>query len=134
MEIKFLQFQVRGDDRGSLVALEEDVNIPFEIKRVYYMYDTLNNVRRGLHAHKNLKQVIIAMSGSCRILLDDGRGKCDIRLDSQESGLYLDSLIWREIYDFSSDCILMVLADSLYDEDDYIRDYSVFLKYIKGDM
>ncbi|KGA24620.1 dTDP-6-deoxy-3,4-keto-hexulose isomerase [Pectobacterium brasiliense] len=126
MQIRLIQLQTHGDDRGALVALEQDKNIPFEIKRVYYLFKTKEGVRRGLHAHKALKQVAIAVRGSCRFLLDDGAEKVDILLDNPAQGLLIDSCIWREMYDFSDDCVLMVLADQPYDESDYIREYSVF--------
>ena len=127
MNIQFLQLQTHGDDRGSLIALEEGKNIPFSVKRVYYMFDTREDVRRGFHAHRTLKQVAVAVRGSCRFMLDDGREKIDIRLDHPHQGLLIESFIWREIYDFSEDCVLMVLADQLYTESDYVRDYASFL-------
>ncbi|OSL18630.1 bifunctional acetyl transferase/isomerase [Escherichia coli B175] len=130
MEIKIIPLQAHGDDRGSLIALEEENNIPFEIKRVYYMFNTKSNVRRGLHAHRKLKQVAIAVRGSCRFVLDDGKERVEILLDNPGQGLLIDSCIWREMYDFSEDCVLMVLADSHYDENDYIRDYETFYKLV----
>jgi len=131
MKIQFLQLQTHGDDRGSLIALEEGKNIPFAVKRVYYMFDTGEGVRRGFHAHKSLKQVAIAVRGSCRFMLDDGREKIDIRLDHPQQGLLIESFIWREMYDFSPDCVLMVLADSLYDEADYVRNYETFQQMVQ---
>ncbi|QUM77889.1 WxcM-like domain-containing protein [Moritella sp. 24] len=130
MDIKFIQFQSHGDDRGSLVSLEDHKNIPFTIQRVYYMFDTKENVRRGFHAHKELKQLAIVLKGSCRFLLDDGKEKIELLLDNPEQGLYIESFMWREMYDFSDDCVLMVLADSFYDESDYIRDYNEFTKMV----
>lgn len=127
MQIRLIQLQTHGDERGALVALEQDKNIPFEIKRVYYLFKTKAGVRRGFHAHKALKQVAIAVRGSCRFLLDDGTEKVDLLLDNPAQGLLIDSCIWREMYDFSDDCVLMVLADQPYDESDYIRDYDEFL-------
>jgi dTDP-4-dehydrorhamnose 3,5-epimerase-like enzyme len=131
MDIKFLQLQAHGDVRGSLVALEQENNIPFEIKRVYYMFKTLEDVRRGCHAHRQLKQVAIAVRGSCRFLLDNGKERIELLLDNPAQGLLIDSVIWREMYDFSEDCVLLVLADQLYDETDYIRSYSDFLEIAK---
>ena len=128
MKINLIPLQKHGDDRGSLVALDEQNNIPFSIKRVYYIFDTKEGVRRGFHAHKKLKQVAIAVKGSCRFLLDDGTERIEVVLDNPAQGLLIDSCIWREMYDFSSDCVLMVLADCHYDENDYIRDYDDFLK------
>lgn len=132
MDIKLIPLQAHGDERGSLIALEEENNIPFEIKRVYYMFNTIEGVRRGLHAHRKLKQIAIAVRGSCRFVLDDGRERVEILLDNPCQGLLIDSCIWREMYDFSKDCVLMVLADSHYDENDYIRKYEEFLEAIRN--
>lgn len=134
MQIKLIPLQPHGDDRGSLVALEEGKNIPFEIKRVYYMFKTKENVRRGLHAHRKLKQVAIAVRGSCRFLLDDGEERIELLLDNPAQGLIIESFMWREMYDFSEDCVLMVLADDYYDENDYIRSYDEFVKVVKKNV
>lgn len=133
MEYKIIQFQKHGDERGQLVALENDKEIPFEIKRVYYMFDTLPGVRRGFHAHKTLKQILICTSGSCKIHLDDGYSTAEVTLDKPYEGLLIDSKLWREMYDFSPDAVLMVLASQMYDESDYIRNYDEFIKFVKGD-
>lgn len=130
MEIKMFNFQEHGDERGTLVALEEMKNIPFKIKRVYYMYDTKLGVRRGYHAHKHLKQVLICVKGSCKILLDNGHEKSELVLDTPNKGLFIESAVWREMFDFSEDAVLMVLASELYDESDYIRNYEEFIQYI----
>lgn len=132
MKIKFIQLQKHGDDRGALIALEDERNVPFAIRRVYYLFGTKPGVRRGLHAHKNLKQLVIVVRGSCRFLLDDGHEKIEVLLDNPAQGLVVESLIWREMYDFSDDCVLMVLADAHYDESDYIRDYAEFTELCKG--
>ncbi|QQG27319.1 WxcM-like domain-containing protein [Pectobacterium carotovorum] len=131
MQIKIIQLQTHGDDRGSLIALEQDQNIPFEIKRVYYLFSTKKNVRRGFHAHKELKQVAVAVRGSCRFLLDDGNEKIELLLDNPAQGLLIESFVWREMYDFSEDCVLLVLADRFYDESDYIRNYDEFIDLAK---
>lgn len=128
MQIKLIPLQVHGDERGSLIALEQDKNIPFEVKRIYYLFNTKEGVRRGFHAHKELTQLVIAVRGSCRFLLDNGSEKINLLLDNPAQGLLIDSCIWREMYDFSEDCVLLVLADELYDENDYIRDYDNFIK------
>lgn len=133
MDIKLIPLQTHGDQRGSLVALEEGKNIPFPVKRVYYMFKTGSDVRRGFHAHKALKQVAIAVRGSCRFVLDDGRERVELLLDNPAQGLLIESCMWREMYDFSEDCVLMVLADQLYDESDYIRDYENFLLWSNGE-
>jgi dTDP-4-dehydrorhamnose 3,5-epimerase-like enzyme len=125
--IQTLQFTSLGDRRGQLVSLEGSKNIPFNIKRVYYMFDTLVGTRRGHHAHLKLEQILVCTSGSCCILLDDGKQKQTFRLNNPHLGLYVHNLLWREIYDFSSNCVLMVLASEHYDETDYIRDYDQFL-------
>ena len=132
MNIKIIDFTVMGDDRGSLIALEENHNVPFDVKRVYYIFDTQKDVRRGYHAHKDLKQLAICLRGSCKFLLDDGVKKQNITLDSPQYGLLIEGLVWREMYDFSEDCVLVVLADNYYDEADYIRDYDTFLKELKN--
>jgi dTDP-4-dehydrorhamnose 3,5-epimerase-like enzyme len=133
MDIKLIQLQSHGDDRGSLVALEEKKNIPFAIKRVYYLFDTKKNVRRGFHAHKELKQLAIVLKGYCRFLLDDGKDKVEVLLDNPAEGLYIESFVWREMFDFSDDCVLMVLADGFYDESDYVRDYQEFTRMVNND-
>ena len=130
MQIIKYAFQQHGDDRGMLVALEEFSDIPFEIKRVYYMYDTKEGVRRGFHAHKSLEQILICIHGSCKILLDNGNEKKIVSLERPYEGLYVANSIWREMYDFSTDAVLMVLASEIYEEEDYIRDYDEFLKFI----
>jgi len=120
-----------GDNRGSLVSLEQLKNIPFKIKRVYYIYNTQADMVRGKHAHPNLKQVIVCVSGSCKFLLDDGKNKKNIKLDSPNTGLYIGKNVWREMYDFSKDCVLVVLANDFYNESEYIRDYQTFLQKVK---
>lgn len=127
--VELIDFPSLGDDRGSLVALEGNKkSIPFEIKRVYYIYGTKKGVARGFHAHKKLKQVAICLSGSCRFVMDNGIDKAEVNLDSPLQGLLIDTMQWHEMYDFSSDCILLVLASDVYDESDYIRDYDEFVK------
>ena len=131
MQVIKYAFQQHGDDRGQLVALEELKDIPFEIKRVYYMYDTEEGVRRGFHAHKSLEQILICIHGSCKILLDNGSEKKEISLEKPYEGLYVANNIWREMYDFSPDAVLLVLASNIYSELDYIRNYDEFLDFVK---
>ncbi|OUS52096.1 dTDP-6-deoxy-3,4-keto-hexulose isomerase [Shewanella sp. SACH] len=128
--INLFDFPVLGDDRGALVVLEGNHNIPFEIKRVYYIYGTVQGIARGFHAHKTLKQVAICLKGSCRFIMDDGKNKQEVTLASPDKGLLIDSMQWHEMYDFSEGCILMVLADQVYDESDYIREYSTFIEAV----
>ena len=130
MQIVTFDFEEHGDERGILISLEENLNIPFKIRRCYFMYNLLPGVRRGFHAHKTLRQVLVCVRGSCKILLDDGTEKAVVPLDRPNKGLYIASDTWREMFDFSEDAVLMVLADQLYDESDYIRDYDAFLKHI----
>lgn len=128
MDAHMVTFQEHGDERGMLVALEYEKECPFPIKRVYYMYDTKSNVRRGYHAHKNLQQLLICINGSCKIHLDDGEQTQEIILDTPRKGLYLGNGIWREMYEFAPHTVLMSLASELYDECDYIRDYQQFIE------
>ena len=130
--INLLQFPELSDKRGSLVALEALQNIPFEIKRVYYIFGTQKDVARGFHAHRALKQVALAVAGKCRMILDDGTTREDIWLDSPSKGLYIEHAMWREMHDFSENCVLLVLASEHYDESDYIRDYDEFKEYVKA--
>ena len=125
--IKYV-FQPHGDDRGQLIALEEFNDIPFQIKRVYYMYDTKEGVVRGKHAHKKLEQILVCIHGSCKIRLDNGKERKVVPLEKPYEGLYVGANMWREMYDFSPDAVLMVLASEVYDEADYIRDYDEFLR------
>ena len=131
MKHKKLTFLTKGDERGNLIAIEENKNIPFEIKRVYYIFDTKDGVRRGFHAHKNLEQVLVCVNGSCEILLDDGKEKSIIKLKNRNEGLFIKKMVWLEMFNFSADCVLMVLASDYYYEDDYIRDYKEFKNYLK---
>lgn len=134
IQIEKISFSIHGDGRGSLIAVENNKEIPFEIKRVYYIYGTNDGVTRGLHAHKKLKQVAICVSGSCTITLFDGFDKKQIFLDKPSEGLIIKEMIWREMHDFSEDCVLLVLASELYDEADYIRDYNEFMEAVKNDI
>lgn len=130
--IQWIHFPPLGDERGSLVALETGKTVPFDIKRVYYIFATQKNVARGFHAHKNLKQIAVCVTGKCRMVLDNGKIRQDAWLDSPTKGLLISDLVWREMHDFSQDCVLLVLASEHYDESDYIRDYQDFLiKVIK---
>lgn len=131
VEIVKYDFAVRGDERGSLVAVQENIDIPFSIKRIYYIFDTREKVRRGLHAHRTLRQVLVCLHGSCKILLDDGREKLTVDMDHVSQGLLVEPMIWHEMYDFSRDCVLLALAGDFYKESDYIRDYREFMELVK---
>ncbi len=127
---KIDDLKVLGDDRGQLVALEANKQIPFDIKRVFYIYGTQPNTPRGNHSHYKTKQYLVAVNGSCKITLDNGRNKETFDLNQPNLGLFQDALIWGSMHDFSSDCVLMVLADDYYNDSDYIRNYNKFLKVI----
>lgn len=117
-----------GDRRGLLTVIEEHKTIPFEIKRVFYIYGTLPEVRRGYHAHYKTRQALICVSGSCRVHLDNAKRKTDVLLDSPTKVLILEPNDWHEMYDFSPDSVLLVLSSHLYDPEDYIRDYNKFIE------
>ena len=133
MQVVKYVFQPHGDQRGQLVALEEYKDIPFTIKRVYFMYDTIEGVVRGRHAHKSLEQILVCIHGSCKIRLDNGKEQKVIPLEKPYEGLYVANNMWREMFDFSSDAVLLVFASELYDENDYIRDYDEFLNFVRND-
>ena len=132
MKINKVNFTKHGDNRGQLIAIEECRDIPFNIKRVYYMYNTTRGVTRGKHSHKHLQQILVCLSGSCKILLDNGVEKSVVELNKPDEGLYISNNIWREMFDFTPNCILMAFASEYYNEDDYIRNYDEFLKYIEN--
>ena len=116
------------DPRGNLTFVESDSHIPFDIQRVYYLYDVPGGSERGGHAHKCLHQLIIAMSGSFDVLLDDGKEKKRYHLNRSYNGLYVCPMIWRELDNFSSGSVCMVLASNKYEEDDYYRDYAEYMR------
>lgn len=126
-ECKIVSLPVVHDRRGNLTYIESSNIIPFEIKRVYYLYDVPGGAERGGHAHKQLHQLIIAMSGSFDVLLDDGKNKKTFHLNRSYNGLYICPMIWREMNNFSSGSVCMVLASTFYDEEDYYREYSEFM-------
>lgn len=125
---RIIQLPKIEDRRGSLTFIQGNDHIPFEIKRVYYLYDVPGGAERGGHAHKDLHQLIVAMSGSFDILIDDGFSKQRHHLNRSYFGLYLPPMVWREIDNFSSGSVCMVLASNLYDESDYYRDYNEFFR------
>lgn len=116
------------DPRGNLTFIESNNHIPFDIQRVYYLYDVPGGSERGGHAHKGLHQLIVAMSGSFDVVLDDGKEKKRVHLSRSYYGLYVCPMIWRELDNFSSGSVCMVLASNKYDEADYYRDYAEFMR------
>lgn len=118
-----------SDNKGNLTVVENNDLLPFNIKRVYYLYDVPGGESRGAHAHKNLHQIIIAASGSFRVTLDDGNIKRSFFLNRPYQGLYVKPGLWRDLDDFSSGAVCMVLASEVYQSEDYIRDYNEFIKY-----
>ena len=128
--VREIEFKELGDDRGNLVAIEENKTIPFPIKRVYYIYGSSPEVERGFHAHKTLQQIAVCVAGSCTMLLDDGHTKEEVLMDSPNKGTLIEPLVWHEMRDFTEDCVLLLLASEHYDESDYIRDYDDFLTQV----
>lgn len=129
---KIINLPKISDRRGNLTFIEEKKHVPFEIKRVYYLYDVPSGESRGGHAHKHLQQFIIAVSGSFDVILDDGFERKRFHLNRPYYGLYICPMIWRELNNFSSGSVCLVLASEPYDEDDYIRDYETFKKMVRG--
>lgn len=123
-----------SDPRGNLTFIEGQRHVPFDIRRVYYLYDVPGGAERGGHAHKELHQLIIAMSGSFDVVLDDGRDKKRIHLNRSYNGLYVCPMIWRELDNFSSGSVCMVLASNYYDEADYYRDYQEFIQAVNSKL
>lgn len=118
-----------SDRKGNLSVVENDVTLPFDVKRVYYLYDVPGGESRGAHAHRDLEQLIIAASGSFTVTLDDGKCKRSFFLNRPYQGLYVKPGMWRDLVDFSSGAVCMVLASEVYHKDDYIRNYQDFLEY-----
>ena len=127
---KIVNFNILGLENSPLIALEKGKDIPFEIKRIYYIFNTDKDVQRGFHAHRNLKQIAIAVKGSCTFVLDDGDERNEIQIDNPKIGIFIEGIIWREIKDFSEDCVILVIASENYDENDYIRNYDEFLALV----
>lgn len=132
-ECRIIELPKVTDPRGNLTFVENKNHIEFDIKRVYYTYDVPGGAERGGHAHKELKQLVIAMSGSFDITLDDGNEKKMFHLNRSYFGLYISPMIWREIGNFSSGSVCMVLASEFYSEEDYYREYDEFLQAVRGE-
>lgn len=121
-----------SDERGKLTYIEQDNHVPFEIKRVYYLYDVPADKVRGEHAHKELRQILIPLNGSLKVEVDDGEERKEFSLDAPNEGLYIPPMMWRELKQFSENAVCLVIADDYYDEDDYIHDYSEFCSVSEG--
>ena len=132
MNAQLLDFVVHDDHGGKLVALEEREDIPFDVRRVYYVWGNAPDVCRGEHAHERLEQIIICVAGSCDFLLDDGKERQTIHLDNPSQGLHIKPHVWGGYKNMSKDCVLMMVASDHYDESDYIRDYHEFLEKCKN--
>ncbi|MEH2318689.1 sugar 3,4-ketoisomerase [Nostoc sp.] len=130
-ECRIIHLPKVQDPRGNLTFIEGNKHVPFDLKRVYYLYDVPGGAERGGHAHKQLQQLIIAMSGSFDVVLDDGHGKWRFPLNRSYYGLYISSMVWRELDNFSSGSVCMVLASTYYEESDYYRDYDEFIKAVR---
>ena len=131
-QYKILEFGDLGDERGKLVVVEGAQDIPFEIKRVFYIYGSDSQVVRGQHANRNSEFVLINVSGSSKVRVDNGFEEEIIELNRPRMGLYLPTMVWKDMYDFSEDSVLLVLANTHYDGHEYIRDYDVFIKEVGG--
>ena len=130
--LQLVEIPQRGDTRGGLSVVELGGVLPFVVRRIYWIYGTKSGVSRGFHAHKKLRQLCVCVAGSVRLSLFDGRHEESVVLDSSAKGLLIGPGLWREMHDFSPDCVLMVFADAEYDEADYIRDREAFIRHVAG--
>ena len=128
--IQLIDIPQRGDSRGQLAVAELGGVLPFAARRIYWIHGTTPGVSRGFHAHRKLRQLCVCVAGSVRLSLFDGRRKESVVLDSSAKGLLIGPGLWREMHDFSPDCVLMVFADAEYDEADYIRDRDQFVRHV----
>lgn len=131
---KKVKFKKITDGRGSLTPIEYPNDLPFEIQRIYYIYDVKENVERGFHSHKDLEQILIAVNGSIKIRVKNHLNEEIIELNTSDEGLYIGPMIWREMYDFSEGAVLLVLASQKYDEFDYIRNYDDYIELSKKNL
>lgn len=129
---QLIDFKYFCDKSSTLVTLENQANCPFDIKRTFYIFDVLSGITRGNHANKNFKFLFIALSGSCKILIDDAFTQKEFRLDNPIQGLYLGKMIWKQMYDISHDCVLLVLSDCYYNKDEYIYNYDQYCQIINS--
>ena len=125
---RLLEFNEKGDERGKLVIVEGAKDVPFEIKRLFYIYGSDRDVVRGKHANRDSEFVLINVSGTSKVMVTDGKEKQIVELTKPRQGVYLPKMVWKEMYDFSPDSVLLVLASTHYDGNEYIRDYDDYLK------
>jgi len=132
--VQMLEFPQHGDDRGHLVVVEGMKDIPFESKRMFYIYGSDANVVRGRHANRRSEFVLINVAGQSKVRVDDGRGnEAVFSINRPHTGLYLPRMVWKDMYDFSEDSVLLVLSNEAYDPTEYIRDYDAFVKEVNAD-
>ena len=131
-QYKILEFKDFGDERGNLVVVEGNSDIPFDLKRVFYIYGSDPDVVRGMHANRKTEFVMINVGGTSKVKVDNGFETVVVELNRPRMGIYLPTMVWKEMYDFSEDSILLVLASEHYDSKEYIRDYNDFLKEVGG--
>ena len=130
-EVRFVELPTFTDPRGNLTFIEGEQHVPFPIRRVYYLYDVPAETKRGGHAHRDLEQVVFALSGSFRMKIDNGHSKSEYWLNSPTKGLYINRMIWREMDNFSQGAVCMVLASQYYTESDYFREYTAFIDAVE---
>ena len=131
MNYRILELKEYGDEKGNLVVAEgEGLDIPFDIKRVFYIYGSDGDIVRGQHANRKTQFVLINVAGTSKVLVDDGRKKEIIELNKPRMGLFLDTMVWKEMYDFSPDSVLLILCSEHFDETEYIRDYDAYLQEV----
>lgn len=130
---KILNFKDLGDERGKLVVIEGEHDIPFKMERVFYIYGSDDTVVRGQHANRNSEFVLINVAGKSKVYLDDGIENCVVELDKPMMGVYIPRMIWKDMFDFSADSVLLVLASTHYDGKEYIRNYQEYIDEVKND-
>ena len=121
-----VNMQSISDPRGTLVVAEHGKHFPFSVERCYFIFDTPAEQPRGFHAHKKTEQFLICARGSCELIVDDGTNRTSVQMNDPRQGIYMPPMVWHEMYHFSADCLFLVYASALYDENDYIRDYAEF--------
>lgn len=128
--VELITFPEKGDEKGLLVVIEGNKELPFNINRIFYIYQTDTDIVRGKHANKKSKFLLVSISGTCKVLVDNGKEKDIVNLDKPNIGLFLNNMVWKDMYDFSQDCVLLVLSNEKYNTEEYINDYQEFLKLV----